>query len=456
MSKPVKFNFNHLKNNYLEQKDLLKNSFALFTGATLGQLAPFLAGPILSRLYSPSDFGLFALMSTTAGIASIISTGSFEYAIVTSDEEDADDLAVVSGIISLIFSFISATIIFTIISMSVPLVESSHAWLWLLVPLYIFLQGLTSVMNYRFNRHSGYREMAKGKVIRDSSMTFAQLIFGILRFNWGLLPGVIMGQFVAVGFFFKRVWHDLRISLKGLTFKRFGHLVKKYYRFPLFLMPSQLINELSVHIPIYCLNFFFGNYAVGLYSLPQKFLNIPVVLIGNSVGQVFYKDAQSQLNSPDQLRKRTLSLFMLLFFLSVIPFSVIIVFGDIIISWAFGAEWLQSGIYSQYLSLWLMFVLIGSPISRLFAVLEKQKLGLWLNGTLLSMRVLALGIGVFFFNSADIAVKLFAISGALYWFLLSYYILHIVKIKVLRVFISTFSVWLLVLLFLFSLRILIF
>ncbi|BDX38150.1 hypothetical protein CYCD_15050 [Tenuifilaceae bacterium CYCD] len=206
-------------------------------------------------------------------------------------------------------------------------------------------------------------------------------------------------------------------------------------------MPSQIINELSVQIPIYFLNFFFSATVVGLYALPQKLLNVPVVLIGNSIGQVFFKDASKQMNSPENLKKTTHSLFSMLFYIGVIPFSVAMIFGDSLICWIFGAEWQQSGVYVQYLSPWLMFVLIGSPLSRLFTVLEKQREGLWFNVVLLIIRFLGLAIGTFIFNSADVAVKLFAISGAIYWIFLSFYTLRMAKVRLLPVIANTFIIW---------------
>lgn len=429
-----------LKSHFCPQGELLKNSFTLFSGATIGQLIPFFAGPLLAYLYSPADFGFFALMSTTAGIASIISTGSFEYAIVSAKEEDVDDLVSLASILNILFSVIAAVIVFSILITSKSLANNNLKWVWMLVPLFIFFQGLMNTLNYRMNRQAHYGYMAKGKVMRDSVMTISQLFLGLLNVRWGLLPGVMFGQVAANGFLLGKLKGVPKINLR-ISFVGLRRTFLKHYRFPLFLMPSQIINELSVQIPIYFLSFFFSATVVGLYALPQKLLNVPVVLLGNSIGQVFFKDASKQMNSPENLKKTTHSLFSMLFYIGVIPFSVAMVFGDLLMCWIFGAEWQQSGVYVQYLSPWLMFVLIGSPLSRLFTVLEKQREGLWFNVVLLIIRFLGLAIGAFIFNSADIAVKLFAISGAIYWIFLSFYTLRMAKVRLLPVIANTFIIW---------------
>lgn len=431
---------NILKSRFYPQSDLLKNSFTLFSGATIGQLIPFLAGPLLAYLYSPADFGFFALMSTTAGIVSVISTGSFEYAIVNAEEEDVDDLVSLASLLSVVLSFISAVIIFSILITSRSLANDHLKWVWMMVPLFIFFQGLMNTLNYRMNRQAKYGYMAKGKVIRDFVMVVSQLFLGLLNIRWGLLPGVTFGQIAANGFLLSKFKEIRKINVR-VSFARLRETSLKYFRFPLFLMPSLIINELSVQIPIYFLNFFFTATVVGLYALPQKLLNVPVVLIGNSIGQVFFKDASKQIDSPENLRKTTHSLFLMLFYIGVIPFSVVMIFGDSLICWIFGAEWQQSGVYVQYLSPWLMFVLIGSPLSRLFTVLEKQREGLWFNIVLLMVRFLGLAVGTFLFNSAVIAVKLFAISGAIYWIFLSFYTLRMARVRLLPVIANTFIVW---------------
>ncbi|MCB8963617.1 MAG: oligosaccharide flippase family protein [Bacteroidales bacterium] len=452
MDRLTRFLENSLK-LHLPQGGLLRNSVTLFTGATLGQLIPFFAGPVLARLYSPSDFGFFALMSTTAGIASLISTGSYEYAVVKApDDDDAVDLLGLAVALSLFFSFISALIIFSILLFVDPWVNNPFGWVWMLVPLFVFFQGLMNVLNFRLNRQMNYRCMAKGKMLRDSAMTFSQLVFGFLHVRWGLLPGVMVGQTAANCFFVSRLKSVFFAAIRELSFKRLRNTFIKYYRYPLYLMPAHIINELSIHVPIYCLNIFFSNSAVGLYALPQKFLNVPVVLIGNSIGQVFFKDAVRQLHTPDELKRTTLSLFSMLFYVGVIPFSTVMVFGDSIITWFFGAEWYLSGVYAQYLSPWLMFVLIGSPISRLFTVLDQQNKSLWFNIVLLCIRTGGLFVGVFVFNSADVAVKLFAVSGALYWIFLSFYILRMVHVELIPVAVNIFVTWFLVLSILVAIR----
>jgi hypothetical protein len=98
------------------------------------------------------------------------------------------------------------------------------------------------------------------------------------------------------------------------------------------------------------------------------------------------------------------------------------------------------------LSPWLLFVLSGSPISKLFTVLDKQHQSLWLNLVLLTLRVAGLIAGALFFSSQVMAVFLFSLLSFLYWVFLTFYILRLAKVKVLPIIIETVVTWTIVVL----------
>ena len=77
------------------------------------------------------------------------------------------------------------------------------------------------------------------------------------------------------------------------------------------------------------------------------------------------------------------------------------------------------------LSPWMLLVFATSPISIVFAVLEKQKESLKLNIVLLIIRLVAFLVGGLIFKSAFWAVALFGGSGFIYWLYFSFYVLKI-------------------------------
>jgi O-antigen/teichoic acid export membrane protein len=83
------------------------------TGTTIAQAIPIAISPILTRLYSPDDFGIFALYMSITSITGVVSTGRYELAVMLpKKDEDAMNIAVLSVFIALVvyqFSNLSIT-----------------------------------------------------------------------------------------------------------------------------------------------------------------------------------------------------------------------------------------------------------------------------------------------------------------------------------------------------------
>jgi len=76
----------HVTNNFN------KNVLVLFTGTTLAQAIPIAVSPILTRLYTPEDFGGFAIFFSITNLLGVVATWRYELSIVLPSEEDEADL----------------------------------------------------------------------------------------------------------------------------------------------------------------------------------------------------------------------------------------------------------------------------------------------------------------------------------------------------------------------------
>ncbi len=422
--------------------DFMDGFIKLFFGSAFGQILVFLSGPILASLYTPDDFGTYALMSSVAGLLSVVATGSYEFAIVTAKSDgDAETLSVVAMLLSVLFSLLTFVAILLMIVLAIPWGSTLLGFGWLLVPVFVLLQGVFNTSNYFLNRVQRYGAISKGRLLRSVSMVATQVSLGFAKHGLGLYIGMLVGHFVAAAFQFRLISRHIVSGVKSFSLRRAWQVAKQNYRFPLFLMPDQLLNELSVQSPVLLLQAFFSSSAVGLYALSQKFLSLPVAMVGNSIGQVFFRKAAILSEGTPELSLVTRRLFRFLFWLGVVPFSTLMVFGDAIFELFFGAEWVQSGLYAQLISPWLLFVLIGSPLSKLFTVQQRQGQSLVLNASLFCLRVAALLVGSLAFGSEAIAVGLFAAVSFFFWVFLAFYNLRLARVGVLPLAIEVVLGW---------------
>ncbi len=424
--------------NLSPNSDFGKNVLTLLTGTTIAQAIPIAISPILTRLYTPSDFGLYALYVSLVSMSSVVSTGRYELAIMLPRrDKNAANILALSFLLSLVFSFILFLIVLLFNTEITKLLGNEDIGNWLyLLPMSVLFMGLFNTLNYWFNRKLKYKDLSKGRVLQSFTIASVNLSFGLLKLASGLIIANVIGCGIVVLVFIRKIKSEI---IADFNFDKLKYLAKRYSKFPKFEMLSGFSNMASAEIPVLLLSSFFGVNIVGFYSLARRILSLPTGLIGGAIGQVFLQKSVTYKNDKDKLRELTFSTFKKLLFIGIPCLSVITVFGDYLFSFVFGAQWEMAGVYAQVLSLWLVFVFLGSPLSTLLVTLEKQKESLIFNLSIFIFRSLALCIGALFFNSPFIAIVLFTVIGSLFWISFLFYIFYLVGIGYLKAFLLLFG-----------------
>src|SRR5690606_21930692 len=104
------------------------------------------------------------------------------------------------------------------------------------------------------------------------------------------------------------------------------------------------LNNLSNQIPIFLLISSFDSTVTGNYSLANSLLNIPGTLLSAAIAPVFLQKAAETFRADaKKLPELVLKVYKKLFYWGVIPFSVLIVFGDFIFRLFLGENWMLAG-----------------------------------------------------------------------------------------------------------------
>ncbi|MGB9859042.1 MAG: lipopolysaccharide biosynthesis protein, partial [Moorellaceae bacterium] len=81
----------------LPKSSFTRNVAVLTGGTAAGQAMVVLASPILTRLYTPEDFGVLAVYSSVLSIVSVVASLRYELAIpLAEDDETAANLLLLS------------------------------------------------------------------------------------------------------------------------------------------------------------------------------------------------------------------------------------------------------------------------------------------------------------------------------------------------------------------------
>ncbi|GJQ23509.1 MAG: hypothetical protein HBSAPP01_12990 [Candidatus Brocadia sapporoensis] len=190
------------KSNYLRKGSFAVNVLTLMTGTTIAQAIPIAISPILTRIYRPEDFGIFALYMSIASMLSVIATGRYELAIMLPEkDEDAVNIVALSLIIACFVSFLALVIVWVFNESITKLLDNKEISKWLyFIPLSVFLTGAYNAFNYWSNRKKQYKRLAISRISQSGATVTSQIGMGFSGLETaGLVGGSVFGQSVATG-----------------------------------------------------------------------------------------------------------------------------------------------------------------------------------------------------------------------------------------------------------------
>lgn len=397
-----------------------KNVFTLIKGTTLAQLIVILASPILTRIYTPEDFGVFALFSSALLILGAVATGKYELALMfPRKKENAMVVFILSSIILLFVSLV-LFILILIFNQEISLILNNHYigfWLYFL-PLALLLFGLEKNLNYLAIREKEFQVLSKSKITLSLGTVGTNLGVGVYASGvLGLVAGNIIGYALTVYILFKRLFQADLYSFNKFKVSKLLLYVKHYYRYPLYEVPSGLISASSRHIVAVLLVAFFNPLVAGFYYLSQRVIGLPLNVIASSISDVFRQKATEDYKKHGNAENIFVSTLKKLIVLAFFPSFVLLVFADDIFSIIFGKEWEIAGYYTQILAPLLFFRFISTPLSFMFTIVNKQNLNLIGQIALLSMIIASFLIGHLY--SSDV-VTIYCISATNSIFYMTY------------------------------------
>jgi O-antigen/teichoic acid export membrane protein len=353
------------------KSEFSRNVLTLMTGTTIAQAIPIAISPILTRMYTPEDFGLLALFLALFSILSTIATGRYELAIMSPESDDEAKDIVFLSILVAIFVFFIATILIWFFGAEIAFfLGNSEIKNWLyFIPFTVLSFGVYQSIDYWLNRQKKYRGMSENKLIQVGSVSILKLIIGVFSKS-GLILGSICGWISSMFVVFSRS----KIKYSDFRLKESKKALLKYKDYPLFQAPSSVLNSIAAQSPVIFISRSFLDSTVGFFSLVLKTLNAPVALISKSIGQVYFQRVSEHANSsPHLLLSDVYSAAFKLSILSVLLFLPVVFFAPELFSVIFGSEWVEAGLYAQILVYSIAVKFVVGPLSTIFLAIGRIK-----------------------------------------------------------------------------------
>ena len=396
----------------LPQSAYARNVLTLMTGTSLAQAIPIAISPILTRLYSPEEFGLFALYMAVAMIASVLVTGRYELAILLPRQDrDALHITALAMVLSMLISAVLLLIVlFFSQSMAALLGDAALApWLYW-VPASTLLLGVYQSLNYWSNRKAQYKRLAISRTVQSTSVALAQMGGGYGgRGVAGLVGGQVAGQVLATSVLAYLIWHEDFRQIRSLKLARGLALAKKYINFPKYLIIAHGFNTASGQMPVLLLSALFSTTVAGFFTLTQRVMVAPMSLVAGALGDVFRQEASQAYmhqGNCEEIYKKT---FKRLLLISVVPFAFFFLVAPELFSLIFGAQWRVAGEYGRILTPKFFFDFVVGPLSAMFMIAEKQRLDLIWQIGLVSAAASSIYIG-YWLSDMKLALLIYSLS----------------------------------------------
>lgn len=391
----------------------VKNVLVVMSGAATAQLIGFGLSPLISRLFTPADFGVFGSFGSVAGIIGAGATLEYTQAIMLPREKrDGITLWVLSCLSTCAVGALCLLAVLCAPAVLQGLMKADSYWvLWLLVAATV-AGGLNRSAQAWCVRVKAFGQTSASQVIRAVSSGTAQVGFGWLRLgSSGLIVGGVLSDLVASGNLLRVVLPDFKALRQSITRDRMWRLAKEYRDFPMYAASQNVINAISTGLPVLLLTQFYGIAVAGAYAFGIRILVAPMGFVLTALRQVLFQKAAETQHHGGSLLPLYIKITAGLFAQGLLPALIVFLWAPQLFVLVFGGQWHLAGEFARSLVIWLLFAYCNLAAVLFARLIRIQRMFFFYDLLTLAGRSLSLVIGGYLLSAAQ-TVTLFAVVGA--------------------------------------------
>lgn len=251
----------------------------LLLGNGIAQLIQLSSLFLISRLYKPDEFGELAKLQSISTVLVVLVTLQLHVSVpLLKDIKNVKLRIREIEIISLVLTLISLPLCFY------------FGYLSLGASFLALILGLSNTYNSYFVFLGGFGKLAYYYILRSVGIVFLQILLSLLNIPHGLIIACLLGEFIA--FVYLRVYLSKESQFSSLfvtvKIKAIARSIKENQSFTLFGTIQEFISVSTFYVPIFILSHKFGESIAGQYSMANRLVWAPVVLLSSSIAQVIY------------------------------------------------------------------------------------------------------------------------------------------------------------------------
>jgi O-antigen/teichoic acid export membrane protein len=337
-------------------------------------------------------------------------------------------------LISGLFVALMSSIIFSLFNHNIlpNIIDSAVLEYYYLFPIAVLFATLQQTTEQWMIRSKDYKAIAKASVTQSLMLNGSKLSAGLL------LPFASTLIYIQA---FSLAFHALFLfiyakgksgfwAIKKPDFLKIYATFKKYKDFPIYRSPQAILFAISESLPVLFLGHYFGPAMAGFYVLSRGVMGVPLLLVGKTLGDVFYQKISKSVNDGGDYRREIEKTTLYLTLIAAPIFLCIFFSAEFIFRLVFGEIWLMSGTFSAWLCFWFFSSLVARPVIAAIPALGYQKQFLIFELGALIFRATLLFIGIHFFMDAVVAVAVFSFANFILYFLIIFLLLAHARKKI--------------------------
>jgi O-antigen/teichoic acid export membrane protein len=401
----------------IKDSAFLRDGITLVSGNVWAQIIAFASYLVLTRLFTPEDFGLYNIFFSYIEVLVIVSTCKYELAIVLADNDrEASAVSRLALRLNAIISFVLLTVLLVLCLLDVKVQgREINFQLALLIPPMVYFCGTSRVYSQMLNRFRKFRSIALSEGVGSTSGVLLKVLFGLPRLvatiwhSIGLPLGTVLGRMCAN---VNLAWRCRRLDLpRNIGRDERGAAAKRFRNFPLFTMPKDFVNSLSYNLPFLWLALYFDKAEVGLFSIALTCTFRPINIFNTAFEKLLYVRVAEKVRAHKTIRA-DIHRFILVVNAVALPLFVVgFIFGGDIFGFVFGDRWAGSEYYIRCLLPWVYVMLTSTSLMFIANVFSRQRTEFLVYIALFVLRIVAILVGLHY-GDFRLAILLFAASGA--------------------------------------------
>lgn len=356
-------------------KSVSKNISILMTGTVISQIIPIAMSPILTRIYTPAEFGVLAVFTSLSSFFAIFANLRLDVAIMSAgNKKEIVILRNLSLMVTALLTLVVCLMLIVFADLFKEMFkEVNYNLILIFVPLFVLLFGTLQLLTYVANSKGQYSLISKSKIDKNLSMVIIQIILGLNKTGViGLVIGTVASFIPPLARLGKGANKENRNS--RISKSEYVATLKKYKKFPLISAGTAAMNKFATESPVLIMNRFIDQSSVGYFDLARRTILQPLSFISASISQVYLKQITEESDYRKNI-KLTAIILAGLSFVALFVAIVILMWGEPIFAFVFGEEWRIVGEYSKILVFPFLIRFIVSPLSVVFLKPENIIMG---------------------------------------------------------------------------------